>query len=101
MRQELVSVLNLAQSLALEELPDLLGQLETVRLVAHGRLINAPAVATGPDTSLTVAQAATRLGVSTDYIYRNQQKYSKFMRREGRKILFSSAGLEKYLRKLR
>ena len=100
MRPELIRVLDLAQTLAPDELAVLLGELETIRIIAHGRL-NAPAVETRPDESLTVKQAAKRLGVSSDFVYRNQKRFAKFSRREGRKLLFSSSGLDAYLKRSR
>jgi excisionase family DNA binding protein len=47
---------------------------------------------------VNVKEAADRLGVSREYLYRNHDKFS-FARREGRKILFSSNGLDAHLRK--
>ncbi len=51
----------------------------------------------GEDRLLTVDDAATSLGVSADWLYRNARKLP-FSRKLGRKILrFSSRGIQKYL----
>ena len=46
-----------------------------------------------PDRNLSVAEAAGRLGVSKDYLYRNWRRLP-FARRIGRRLLFSETGLE-------
>jgi excisionase family DNA binding protein len=48
------------------------------------------------DQLLSVDEAADRLGVSADYLYRHH-KSLQFTRRVGRKLLFSAKGLEKYI----
>ena len=96
MRTELEPVLKLARGLPPEELPEFLGALETVRVVALARIV-APAVDTRPDELLNVPQAAARLNVSENYLYRNSRRLP-FTRRVGSKLLFSSAGLDTYLR---
>jgi excisionase family DNA binding protein len=97
MRSELTKVSDLAQSLPPDELAVLLGELETVRLIAHGRM-NSPAVAAKPDERIGVKEAAARMGISASYLYRNADKY-KFTRREGKKVLIDRAGLDAYLKK--
>jgi hypothetical protein len=99
MRRELEPVLQLASSLLPDELPQLLGDLELIRVTAFARLAN-PRVEQKMDELLSVEQAAARLHVSLNYLYRNHGKFS-FTRREGRKLLFSSVGLDSYLRKSR
>jgi excisionase family DNA binding protein len=99
MRSELETALTLAKTLPVEDLPEFLGSLETVRIVAFAR-IAAPAVEARPDELLEVPEAAHRLGVSPDYLYRHSRRFP-FTRRMGRKLLFSSAGLDAYLRKSR
>jgi excisionase family DNA binding protein len=62
-------------------------------------LARALAVTSGPDAGdslLTVAQAAPRLGVSPDWLYRRAGRLP-FTRRLGRQLRFSSAGLDEYL----
>jgi excisionase family DNA binding protein len=99
MRSELTRVLDLAQSLPPDELAVLLGELETVRLIAHGRM-NSSAVATRPDERIEVKEAARRMGVSASYLYRHASKFP-FTRRMGRKVLIDRAGLDAYLKKSR
>jgi len=62
-------------------------------------LARALAVTFGPDAGdslLTVAQAAPRLGVSPDWLYRRADRLP-FTRRLGRQLRFSSLGLDEYL----
>jgi len=47
-----------------------------------------------------VREASKRLHVSQSYLYRHAERFP-FLRKEGRKILFSSNGLELYLRRKR
>lgn len=95
MRSELQHALHLAEALNLEELAAFLGELEQVRVTALVRL-SSPVVASQPDELLDVGATAKRLGVSEDYLYRHQVEFP-FARRIGRKLLFSSSGLNKYL----
>jgi len=99
MRQELEFALAQARNLAPDELPRLLGDLEEIRATAIARLAS-PTIESRPDESLDVNETARRLGVSKDYLYRNHHRL-KFARREGRKLLFSSAGLDSYLKQSR
>lgn len=96
MREELKSALAQAKTVAVEELPRLLGDLEEVRATALARLTAPQPAQVQDDALLDVAEAASRLGVSEDYLYRNHGRLS-FTRRVGRKLLFSSTGLEKYI----
>jgi excisionase family DNA binding protein len=95
MRDELEAVLNLARSLPREELPRLLGDLAEISATASARLSSA-VVESRPDELLDVEETARRMGVSKDYLYRHQRKFP-FARRIGRKLLFSSSGLDKFL----
>jgi hypothetical protein len=70
-----------------------------VEAVAMMRLAS-PTIEARPDESLDVAETARRMGVSTHYLYRHWHKF-KFARQEGRKVLFSSNGLDAYLRRAR
>jgi excisionase family DNA binding protein len=97
MRAELQSVLNSIAELDREQLPELLGELEVIRATCQIKL-SASVSATPHDELLTVDAAAERLGVSADYLYRHQDKLP-FTRRMGRKLLFSSVGIDAYLRK--
>ena len=99
MKDELQPALALARSLELAELPRLLGDLAEISAVATARLVR-PAIETRPDESLTVEQASKRLGLSKSYLHHNWKTF-KFARQEGRKILFSSKGLDAHIRKPR
>ena len=97
MRKELETALIAAKTLSSEELPRLLGDLEEVRVTALARL-NSPAPPPAHDILVDVDKAAERLGVSRDYVYRNHHRFP-FTRREGRSLLFSAQGIEKYIRR--
>jgi predicted DNA-binding transcriptional regulator AlpA len=96
MRNELQSALHLAETSSPEEIPALLGELEQIRVTALARLSSPSAIAYQPDELLDVGATAKRLGVSRDYLYRHRTKFP-FARRIGRKLLFSSSGLDKFL----
>jgi len=96
MRHDLQSVLALAKTLLPEELPEFLGELEHVRVTALAR-ITTPAVER-LDELLDVEETARRMNVSTNYLY-HAHRTLPFARRVGRKLLFSSRGLDSYLRK--
>ena len=95
MRSELQAALHLAETSNPAEIPALLGELEQIRVTALARL-SPPAVVCPPDKLLDVGATARRLGISRDYLYRHQRKFP-FARRIGRKLLFSSSGLDKFL----
>ena len=96
MRAELQNVLAAAKELPVEQLPRLLGDLEEIRCTAIARL-SVPALAPAQDQLLDVEAAAQRLGVSCDYLYRHHAELP-FTRRIGKRLLFSSSGIEKFLR---
>lgn len=50
-----------------------------------------------PDENLSAPEAARRLGVSPDYLYRNARKLP-FTVRIGRRLLFSARGLDRWNR---
>src|ERR1700693_1672335 len=98
MTPELPAVLNVARSLAPDELPRLLGELETVRAVAWSRLTApaAPANQQSRSELLDVDEAAARLGMSASYLYRNHRRFA-FSRRVGRSLRFSAEGIDSYI----
>ena len=98
MRDDLKLVLAQARTAALEELPRLLGDLEEVRATALARLTAPQPAQVQADELIDVSEAANRLGVSPDYLYRNHGRFS-FTRRAGRKLLFSVKGLEQHISK--
>jgi hypothetical protein len=97
LKRELQSLLELANDTPQAELPQLLGDLERIRVTAFVRLARRR-TEEEDDELLSVDVAAAKLKVSTDYMYRNHGKFL-FTRREGRKLLFSSVGLNAYMRK--
>jgi hypothetical protein len=99
LRPELQPALDLATTLARSDLPSFLGAVEEIRVVALARLASPP-VEARLDQLLDVPQAAARLNVSENYLYRNSRRLP-FTRRVGRKLLFSSSGLDLYLKKSR
>jgi hypothetical protein len=98
MRDDAQSLLTAAKELPPEQLPMLLGEIEVVRCTAMARLANAPAQPCGSDQLLGVDGAARHLGTSKDYLYRHSAEFP-FTRRMGRKLLFSSAGIESYIKR--
>jgi predicted DNA-binding transcriptional regulator AlpA len=83
--------------MATEDLPALLGELEQVRYTAIARL-SGPASPSPRehDCLVPVEEAADRLGISTDYLYRHADDYP-FTRRIGSRLLFSSAGIDQFI----
>jgi hypothetical protein len=98
MRDALEPVLALAKNLPREEIPRLLGDLAEISATASARLTGSP-IEARPDELLDVEETARRMGVSKDFLYRNSGRYP-FIRRQGRKLLFSSVGIDTYLRKV-
>lgn len=86
-----------AHELPPEELPDLIGQLECIKATAWARLMTPAPTPQEHDELLGVAEAASRLGISEDYLYRHSQDYA-FSRRQGRKLLFSAQGIDRHIR---
>jgi excisionase family DNA binding protein len=96
LRQELQLLLRIAQELPHEELPGLLGEIEQVRYTAIARLSVPTHTPSESDQLLSVEDAAKRLSISEDYLYRHGKEFP-FTRRVGRRLLFSSAGIDRYL----
>src|SRR5882757_7090539 len=94
MRKELETVLLVAEELPAVELPRFLGDLEEIRCTAMARLAAPVAVPSPADELLSAPEAARRLGISQDYLYRNHRNLA-FTRRVGRRLLFSALGIEK------
>jgi len=94
MRQELQGALDAARQISREELPRLLGELEEIRFTAIARLTPAPSIVP-PDELLDVDQAASRLSMSKDYLYRHHSQFP-FTRHLGRSVRFSARGIEEY-----
>jgi excisionase family DNA binding protein len=86
-----------------DEIPALIGEAEALRAALWARLQQAPVTeiqprpAPGPDELLTAVEAAERLGVSRQWVYRHQDTLP-FMRRLGAGTLrFSARGLERWM----
>jgi hypothetical protein len=80
-----------------EELPRLMGELEEIRCTAMARLATPAPAQPQSDELLSAAEAARRLGISQDYLYRHHQTFP-FTRRVERKLLFSALGIGKYIK---
>jgi hypothetical protein len=91
---------NVARELPAGELPDFIGELESIKATAWARLASPLPALQEHDELLEVEAAAQRLGVSKDYLYRHHADYP-FTRRQGRKLLFSALGIEKHIRQQR
>jgi excisionase family DNA binding protein len=98
MRPQLQFALDLARTLPPDELPRMIGELAEISATAQARLL-APGEAR-PETLLDIEETAERMNLSRDYLYRHHKRLP-FTRRVGRKLLFSSSGLELYLTKSR
>ena len=98
MRQELQLILKVARELPPDDLPHFLAEVEEIRYTALFRL-SAPShtPSAEPDQLLTVEEASHRLGMSQDYVYRHSKEFP-FTRRIGRKLLFSSSGIDRYIK---
>ncbi len=90
-------------TLGADELPRLLGELERLRAATWARLAGLSANGqsrTGhdqPDELLDVEEAARRLSLSCDHLYRHAKELP-FTVRIGRRLRFSAKGLERYIR---
>lgn len=98
-RQSLDAVLKAARESHAEDLPDLIGKLEAIKAIAWARL-TVPTPAPAHDELIAVTEAAHRLGISENYLYTHHREYP-FTRRQGRKLLFSAAGIERYIQQNR
>jgi len=80
------------------EIPALLAQLSAVQSSIAARLV-ATSKETKPsdDVLLDVEEAASRLDVSQDWLYRRTQKLP-FVVRVGRHVRFSSNGIERFIK---
>ena len=97
MRDELQFALMIARELPAPELPTFLGEIELIRYTAIARLNTLGPTPAESDQLLSIDQACARLGVSKDYLYRHGKDFP-FTRRMGRKLLFSSLGIDRHIR---
>lgn len=84
-----------ARTLPADKLPKLAADLEEIRCTLLARL-SAPALAQVEDKLLSCSEAAALLHCSRDTLYRRD---FPFVRKLGRKKLYSSAGIAEFLRK--
>ncbi len=87
-------------ALPVEAVPAMLGDLERLKATLWARLTlpqsNGQSTPDG-DRLLDVKEAAAKLGVSEGWLYRSHSKLP-FTVRIGNKLLFSEAGIERYIR---
>jgi len=88
----------LAQALTADERGRLIVQVAAV-LAALGASPATPERSTG-DRLLKIADAATKLSVSADYLYRHAAKLP-FTVRDGRRLRFSERGIEQWIARRR
>lgn len=85
-----------------EAVPALRGELALLDTMLLARLLSAPNGQTGHpapgDRRLSVEEAAVKLNVSKDYLYRNAPTLP-FTIRIGRGVGFSEQGIEKWMRR--
>jgi hypothetical protein len=91
-------VLEQARTVPVEALPALIGQLATANAVAFSRL-QSPAPPRQEDRMLNTRQAAERLNVSEAYLRHHPEL--PFIRRVGRKVLYSSGAIQKFIEQRR
>lgn len=78
-------------------IPEIIGKLYESLAVAQQRLfLKVRQTTTTPDNLIGPAEAAKRLGVSKEQVYRQSAKWP-FTRRMGRKLLFSSNGIDNFI----
>ena len=87
--------------LAPEQIPAVLGELEELKAAAWAQLL-APngrspfGIQEAADELVNAREAARRLGLSVDYLYRFSRRLP-FVVRIGRRVRFSSRGIERYI----
>lgn len=86
----------LARDTPVDDLPALIGILESAKAVAWSRLTAPAPIQSQADELIDVSEAAKRLGISEDYLYRHHKDLA-FTRHAGRKLLFSARGIEQYI----
>ena len=94
MTEVMEHALDALRQLPVEKLPRVLGMLAEIQETARARL-TASAPAPAADELLTVAQAANQLQCSTATLCKRE---FPFVRRLGRKRLYSSRGIDEYLK---
>ncbi len=85
------------QGIPAEQIPALLTQLSTLQTAMAARMIPTNGEAPQADSMLTVKEAALRLGMSVDWLYRRTARLP-FVVRLGRQVRFSAQGIDRYLK---
>jgi excisionase family DNA binding protein len=83
----------------IEQVPALIAGLAAAQGQLAARLLarnDAARVADPSDRLLTVEQAAGRIGMSSDWLYRNARRLP-FTRRAGRSLRFSEKGVDRWI----
>ena len=98
--QRLPDLLAVVRNAAPDELPAIIGALEAARAAAWARLVAppTPAAKADVDQNLSVEAAASRLGVSADWIYKTRLPFKVKI---GRRVLCSARQLENWNRQRR
>ena len=99
---ELIAEPEKAGLLPPEAIPAMLGELERLKATLWSSLTMRPlsnghASSQDGDRLLNAKEAAAKLGASQDWLYRHSRNLP-FTVRIGRKVLFSEAGIERYIR---
>jgi predicted DNA-binding transcriptional regulator AlpA len=95
---DLAALLADPASVPAEQIPAVLGELEQVKAALWARLVAGPAPSRdgNGDRLLTAQEVSPRASLSVPWLYRHAAALP-FTRRIGRKVLFSEAGLTKWL----
>jgi predicted DNA-binding transcriptional regulator AlpA len=96
--QVLEEILEQARSVPVRDLPAFIGKLATANAVAFSRLQSPSPQPRQADELLNVTQAAQRLNVSKGFLYRHD---FPFVRRMGKRLLYSAVGIEQYIKNRR
>ena len=89
---------NLLNTLPAEALPQFLGDLRRLEVVALQRVSLPLSAVQGGDRLLTVCEAAERLSQSEEWIYRHQKELP-FIRHLGRSLRCSSTAIDLFIKR--
>ena len=107
---DLTALLADLEQIAPESIPRVVGELERLKTLLVGRLMaeksrNGSTAGESKDVEedrlLTAKDAAARLSVSTDHLYRNKELPFRVRLPNSSKVLFSSQGIDRYLKSQR
>ena len=82
-----------------EEIPDLLGELERLKVRLLARLVSPrpPEQPKRPDRLLTVDEAAERLATTRDHLYRQADRLPFTVRLSAQQLRFSERGIDEFI----